>query len=114
MTKGLKYGAPRWLVEALGDEWRRGFFYDLMDHRNAGFDHVRTYRNRVAISQPYEANGEQLGKTLVKLAGQNIRVRVWGVSPYYPRQTFSVVMWRAEDQELAHELIEEDVRVRRA
>jgi hypothetical protein len=77
-----------------------------MEHRHGGFDHVRTYQNRVAISQPYEANGEQLAKTLVKLAGQDIRVRVWGISPYYPGYTFSLVMWHAESEALAHEVME--------
>lgn len=79
MMKDLKYGAPRWLVEALGHEWRNGYFYDLHEHRDGGFDHVRTYRGRVAISQTYEAN-EELGKTLVKLAEHGVQVRVWGVT----------------------------------
>jgi hypothetical protein len=105
MMKGLKYGAPRWLVEALGGEWRNGNLYDLREHKDAGFDHVRTYRGRVAISQTYEANGGQLGKTLVKLTAQGIQLRIWGISPYYPGSTFSLVLWRVEDQVVAREVM---------
>jgi|SRR6185437_5154983 hypothetical protein len=104
--KGLAYGAPRWLVEALGDEWRDGMFYDLMNYRDAGFDHVRTYRKRIALSQTYEAKGDELGQTLMKLTERGIRVRVWGISPYFPGHTFSMVMWRAEDEALAIEVME--------
>jgi len=106
MMKGLEYGAPRWLVEALGHEWRNGEFYDLFDGRDAGLDHVRTYKERVVVSQTYEAPGKQLGEMLVKLAGRGVRVRVWGISPYYPGRTFSIVMWRAEDESLAREIME--------
>lgn len=106
MMKGLAHGAPRWLVEALGDEWRDGFLYDLMDYRDAGFDHVRTYRKRIALSQAYEANGAELGETLIKLVAHGVKVRVWGVAPYYPARTFSMVLWRAEDEALANELME--------
>ena len=42
----------------------------------------------------------------MKLAAHDIKVRVWGVSPYYPARTFSMVLWRAEDEALAHELME--------
>jgi hypothetical protein len=59
----------------------------------------------VVISQPYEA-GAGLGSLLVKLDKQGIRVRLWGVSPYCPGHTFSLVLWRNEDESLAREVME--------
>jgi hypothetical protein len=106
MLKGLKLGAPRWLVEALDDEWRDGMDHDLLKHRKAGFDHVRTYRNRIALSQAYEATGASLAETVMKLMTHDVNVHLWGVSPYYPSRTFSMVLWRDEDEALARELME--------
>jgi len=100
---GLKYGAPRWLVEALGRKWDAGQIYTL--DRESGFDHVRTYKRRVVISQPYEANGE-IASILTKLIAQAVKVRFWGISPYNPGRTFSIVLWRQEDENLALEVME--------
>ena len=102
MLAGLHYGAPRWLVEALGETWNEGCFNDL--NGTPGFDHVRTFRDVVAISQPYEAS-ERLGVVLTKLDEQGINVRLWGISPYYPGHTFSMVIWREQDHEAAREII---------
>lgn len=101
MLKGLKYGAPKWLADALGAYWSRGTITDLRGV--PGFDHVRTYKSRVVISQPYEAKGE-VGEVLAKLHGQGVRIRLWGVSPYFPGRTFSLLLWRPEDDELAREI----------
>ena len=51
---GLNYGAPRWLVEALGETWNEDHFRDLND--TPGFNHVRTFRGVASISQRYEAS----------------------------------------------------------
>ena len=101
--KGLKYGAPRWLAEGLDLKYDEGQIYTL-DGEN-GFDHVRTYKGRVVISQPYEAN-EKLVNILAKLAAQGIKFRLWGISPYNPGHTFSIVLWRKEDEALAREVME--------
>lgn len=103
MMTGLRYGAPRWLVEALGHEWNAGQVYPL--DREPGFDHVRTYKGRVVISQPYEAN-EEIANVLAKLVDQGVKVRLWGISPYNPGRTFSIVLWRKEDKTLAREVME--------
>jgi len=100
--KGLKYGAPRWLVEALGTKWDAGQIYSL--DREPGFDHVRTYKGRVVISQPYEAN-EEIASVLAKLVAQGVKARLWGISPYNPGRTFSIVLWRQEDEALAREIM---------
>jgi len=102
VDRDLKYGAPRWLVEALGETWNRGCFNDL--NGIPGFDHVRTFRGVVAISQPYEAS-EKLGAVLTKLAEQGINVRLWGVSPYFPGHTFSMIFWREQDLVAAKEIM---------
>ena len=102
MLAGLRYGAPRWLVEALGMQWRPGLLYNLRD--KDGIDHLRTYKRRVVVAQPYEASGN-LGVWLVKLTQQGICIRIWGISPYYPCRTFSIVIWRKEDEELALEVM---------
>ncbi len=103
MLKGLKYGVPKWLADALGVYWSKGITVDLRDV--PGFDHVRTYKSRVVISQPYEAKGA-VAEVLAKLHGQGIRIRLWGVSPYFPGRTFSLLLWRPEDEELAREIEE--------
>lgn len=101
MLKELSDGIPRWLADALGVPWSE----DRVPLLNGwqGFDHVRTYKSRVVISQPYEANGE-LGQTLAKLHEQGICVKVWGVSPYFPGRTFSIILWREEDFHVAQEI----------
>jgi hypothetical protein len=101
MLKGLSYGIPKWLADALGAPWSKGTIQTL-DGR-PGFDHVRTYKSRVVISQPYEANGE-LGETLAKLHKQGICIKLWGQSPYFSGRTFSIVLWREEDSQLAKEI----------
>ena len=103
MMKGLKYGAPRWLVEALGQEWCAWPVYTLEEE--PGFDHVRTYKGRVVISQPYDANQEMVN-ILAKVAAEGVKIRFWGCSPYNPGRTFSIVLWRQEDEALAHEVME--------
>lgn len=100
---GLKYGAPRWFIEALGVKWDAGQVYTL--DGEPGFDHVRTYKGRVVISQPYDANEELVG-ILAKLVAQSVKVRFWGISPYNPGRTFSMVVWRQEDEVLALEVME--------
>jgi hypothetical protein len=101
MLRGLSDGIPKWLADALEVPWSEDCIPLLKGWQ--GFDHVRTYKSRVVISQPYEANGE-LGKTLAKLHEQGICVKVWGVSPYFPGRTFSIVLWRDEDFQLAQEI----------
>jgi hypothetical protein len=103
MLKGLSYKVPKWLVEAIGLEWDKDLIPRL--DKDAGFDHVRTYKSRVVISQPYEADGS-IGETLAKLQKRGIRIRVWGTSPYYPGNTFSIVLWRPQDDSFAHEVME--------
>jgi hypothetical protein len=103
MLFGLRYGAPRWLVEALGVTWAAGMVYDLRDV--PGFDHVRTYKGRVVVSQTYETT-EELGAVLERLRERGIRVRLWGISPYYPGRTFSLVIWREQDEACALEIME--------
>lgn len=103
MLKNLDYGIPRWLAEALGLPWSKDITPTL--DNVAGFDHVRTYKSRIVISQPYEADGE-LGDTLANLHKLGICIRLWGVSPYYPGRTFSLLLWRPEDEDLAREIME--------
>lgn len=43
---------------------------------------------------------------LAKLHAQGVRIRLWGVSPYFPGRTFSLLLWRPEDEELAREAAE--------
>jgi hypothetical protein len=102
MLFGLRHGAPRWLVEALGVNWAAGMVYDLRDV--PGFDHVRTYKGRVVVSQTYETT-EELGAVLERLRECGIRVRLWGISPYFPGRTFSLVIWRPEDEAFAREIM---------
>jgi hypothetical protein len=101
MLNGLSDGIPKWLADALGVPWSE----DCIPLLNGwqGFDHVRTYKSRVVISQPYEANGE-IGETLAKLHKQGICIKIWGVSPYFPGRTFSIVFWREEDFQIAQEI----------
>ncbi|PYX30484.1 MAG: hypothetical protein DMG80_12160 [Acidobacteria bacterium] len=103
MLSGLGYGAPRWLVEALGQSWLPEMIHDLQGI--PGFDHVRTYKNRVVISQPYEAT-EMIGKVLADLADRGILARLWGISPYFSGHTFSIVIWREQDAACAREIME--------
>jgi len=112
MMKELKCGLPRWFFDLFGEDWPKSQTGAVrlpsaaadLGHR-AGFDHVRTYKGRVVISQPYQADGAKLGAVLTKLASQGIAVRIKGDSPYYPGQTFLIVIWRKEDDELAHEIL---------
>ena len=101
MLKGLSDGIPRWLADALDVPWGE----DCKPLLNGwqGFDHIRTYKSRVVISQAYEANGE-IGETLAKLHKQGVCIKLWGVSPYFPGRTFSIVLWREEDFEIAQEI----------
>jgi hypothetical protein len=101
MLRGLSYGVPQWLAEALGEPWSEDRI-PLLDGWQ-GFKHARTYKSRVVISQPYEADGE-LGETLARLHKQGIRIKVWGVSPYFSGRTFSIILWRDEDFQLAQEI----------
>lgn len=103
MLSELSHGAPRWLLDELGRSWHPELIDDLRDL--SGFDHLRTYKGRVVISQPYEAT-EKIGTVLALLAGHGIRVRIWGISPYFPERTFSLVIWREEDEALASEIMD--------
>jgi hypothetical protein len=103
MLKGLSYKVPKWLTDEFGRTQPKGIISDL--HGVPGFDHVRTYKSRVVVSQPYEANGEP-GNVLTKLHAKGICIRVWGVSPYFSGRTFSLVLWRPEDAAVASELME--------
>jgi hypothetical protein len=99
MLKDLSYGIPEWLADALGadpEQTLNGW---------PGFDHVRTYKSRVVVSQPYEASGEMIG-ILAKLNDKGIHMKFSGVSPYSPGRTFSLVLWRSEDDQLAREIVE--------
>jgi len=50
MLKGLTYGIPKWLADALDIHWSRDMFNTLEGSHWPGFDHVRTYKRRVVIS----------------------------------------------------------------
>jgi hypothetical protein len=101
MLEGLSYRIPKWLAEALDVPEAE----TLHNFEWPGFDHVRTYKRRVVISQLYEGNG-QTCETLAKLHEKGIRIRLWGVSPYFPGRTFSVILWRPEDESLVEEVFE--------
>jgi hypothetical protein len=102
MLKGLSYSIPKWLAKALGVPDAE----ILQNFQWPGFDHVRTYKRRVVIAQPYEGDG-QTCENLAKLHQQGICIRLWGISPYFPGRTFSVLLWRSEDEPLMREICEE-------
>lgn len=101
MLTELSYVIPKWLAKALGIPKAQ-----TLQHTDwPGFDHVRTYKKRVVISQAYEGNGHTC-ETLARLHQEGIKIRLWGVSPYFPGRTFSLILWRAEDEALVHEVCE--------
>ncbi len=101
MLAHLTRGIPRWLSAALEVAWDEGIYPGEIP----GLDHVRTYKDKIVISQPYIVH-EEIVDVLTKLVKKGIRFRIWGISPYFPGHTFSVVLWRAGDEDVLKEILE--------
>lgn len=105
MLNGLKRGATKWLVEALGGTWTPGAVHPL--DAKPGFDHVRNYKNLVVLArmlvwQPYEAEADfVILRSALKAKG----ITVQTASRYRPARTCSAVFWRREDEGLAREVM---------
>lgn len=84
----LKLGYPEW-AESRDDLMCHDFCY--ID------DHCRHYNN-VILWQPYGAEGHELAETLTYLDTVGLKVNVVGGSFYHPT-TFSVVIYRPEDEQ---------------
>jgi hypothetical protein len=87
----LYVGSPKWFESILKDN--QGTF----DAYNAGIDHLRHFKN-VAIMQPYHAHGSELSKFLLLCESHKLIVKIFGVSNYWPGFTFTIIVYRAEDE----------------
>jgi hypothetical protein len=91
----LEFGVPDWFDEVEKDPAARGIHNS--DH-DAGLDHYRHF-GPVAFLQPYDAQGEQLAVLLDVCAKRGLKVVFNGASYYYPGRTFSIAIFRPEDEQ---------------
>ena len=87
------WNTPEWFdefIESMGGEFKfRG---------DGGFDHPRGYKN-VAVLQPYHARGEALLELLSACKEHGLKVYISGRTNYYPGSTFTIVIYKPEDEQ---------------
>jgi len=66
---------------------------------------LRTYRGTVVVAHPCQISS-QLLEPLGRRERRAVRTSIEGFSPYFPSRPFSVVLWRPQDEKIAHEYLE--------
>ena len=94
----LQMSSPRWFTEVEEAIRERGVSFQ----HDAGLDHHRHYKN-VAIFQPYHAEGKDLAILLAVCHEMGLKVHLCGSSYYLPGRTFSIAVWRPQDDKQFHE-----------
>jgi hypothetical protein len=92
MTRTLKQGNPKWLLRIFHQEFPDRYAEDgtyIRKWTDAGIDHARTYRDKIAIWQPYYAKSD-LGDVLMALKNHNIKVEIHGASLTLPAKNVSL------------------------
>lgn len=92
---------PEWF-----EEFCETHLPDLRQYK-AGLDHHRHYKN-IAIAQPYAADGESLLELLTACHANGLKVRLVGASNYYPGRTFTIAIYRPQDEKQLEEYSFED------
>jgi hypothetical protein len=113
-TTLMKLRNPRWGTPKWFDKFVDDIGGEISLHGDSGFDHPRGYKN-VAILQPYHAKGEALGAFLAACKEHGLKVFISGKTNYYPSATFTIVIYKPEDeiqmQEFVHEALETNIKV---
>ena len=99
----IQLGFADWARELVGDFRDDGELDKRFNCHDAGLDHLRTYKDKVAIAHPYRAT-EELGEWLTILKTHGVEVAIEG-SPYYSGLSFQIVIWRMEDDNVAEEYL---------
>jgi hypothetical protein len=92
----LEFGFPQWFEDIYEEILEQTNFSD------AGIDHQRHYKN-IAFNQTYCAHGEGLDVLLDVCHKYGLKVHLNGASQHYPSRTFSIAIYRQQDEAQFHD-----------
>ena len=90
---------PDWFCQFIENWEGERSTYDI------GLDHGRRYKH-VAVFSPYHACGEDLCEFLLECQRQGFEVLLVGKTSYYPSCSFTMCVYRKQDEEEVWEFVE--------
>jgi hypothetical protein len=103
------WNEPEWFTEIVESVEEK-----FSSRHDAGIDHIRSYKG-VVVLQPYHAKGEALLTLLSACKERGLKVFVSGKTNYYPSATFTIVIYKPEDErrmsEFANAALSTDIKV---
>jgi hypothetical protein len=97
VAPNLFIGAPQWWDEVLQRTTQIQRRERVGWWHQSGLDHLRHFKN-LFVCQPYGIEGEALTKLLELCRCEGLVLKIMGPSNHYPSCTFSLMIFRPQDQ----------------